>query len=211
MKEPNRNPSRVLVAACCLVACCLAMRMPAASAAEPLRVYQLESGYYSVQGTAIVRVQIVYPDSPVPPTPVVPDDDRVATLRAAAEAAAADPARAATAANLGAVAGLIVSQIQAGNLKEYQAIAAAYDYLANQMIGKQSRAWNPFQAAVGNHLAAMAQQGAQPEEYAGFFDDVGRALEESVADGERVMAIDMGVILKLFLWFMENIWPLIPK
>jgi hypothetical protein len=185
------------------------MLMPAANAAEPLRVYQLESGYYSVQGTAIVRVQIVYPDSPVPPAPIVPDDDRVATLRAAAEAATADPARAATAANLGAVAGLMTSQIQAGSLKEYQTIAAAYDYLSSQMIGRQAPAWKPFQALVGNHLAAMAQEGAQPEEYAGFFDDVGKALEQSVEEGQQVMAIDMAVILKLLMWFMENILPLI--
>ena len=187
---------------------CLAAA-PEIEAAEALRVYQLPAGYYAVQGQGIVRVQILTPDSPVvPDIPDVPTN-RLKELKTAAEAATADPARVATAANLAAVAALMQNQISAGSLKEYQTIAAAYDYLSSQMIGKQSAPWEPFQTLVGNHLARLAQEGAQPEEYAGFFDDVGKALEQSVAEGEQVMAIDMAVIMKLLMWFMENILPLI--
>lgn len=184
-----------------------------ASAAEPQQiiVWKLDAGYYVVSGSQIVAFP---PGSPVVPPivpPVVPpiNEQAKALLKAAVEAQA-DPSRAATAANLEAVATLLQQQIEKGTLKDYTSISEAYAYLSEQMVPRTGKAaWAPFQALVGDHLAALAQDGVKPAAYAAYFGVVADALDASVPQAEKIQSIDMDTLMKLLEFFMKYILPLI--
>ena len=175
-----------------------------ASGAEPQQItlWRLDAGYYLIQNDKPVLFSpngpIIPPDDPIP-------DTKAAALQKAAEAATLDPLRAATAANLAAVASLIQQQITAGSLKDYASIAAGYDFLSVRMIDAKtgSAAWAPFQKLVGQHLAALAQEGAQPAAYAAYFGVVADSLDASVPKAERVQSIDPAFLMMLFEMFLK--------
>jgi predicted cation transporter len=62
---------------------------------------------------------------------------------------------------------------------------------------------------VGQRLAALGQQGAQPEEYAGYFADAADGLAASIPDGEPLERIDIDKLMKLFEFFIKYILPFI--
>jgi hypothetical protein len=68
---------------------------------------------------------------------------------------------------------------------------------------------------IGSHLAAMAQEGAQPEEYAGYFADAGDAISSAVPvtyeAAEDELNINIDTLMKLFEFFIKYILPMILK
>jgi len=152
------------------------------------------------------------------PTPVDPDDPvdpvpnaKMKAIIDAAQSAVADPQQATTAANLSAVMSLIATQIDARALTNYQAISASVDWLWDQVTKGRESAWRPTKTVIGNHLAAMAQEGASPEEYSGYFAEAANALS-GIQYGDAVdesMQIDIAMLMKLFEFFIKFILPLI--
>ena len=194
----------------------------AASPAFAQKVYNLPSGQYLITGEVRAVGPVISPDGPVVPPvtpPVVPPvtPTKAAAIKAAAEAAVADPQRATTASNLASVMGLVKSQVEAGSLKDYQAIAASVNWLWDQVTTGRAAAWSPTKALVGQHLAELAQQGARPEEYAGYLADAERALagslnaEEKLEAADDPLAINMDTLMKLFEFFVKYILPLLVK
>lgn len=179
--------------------------------ADGVYVLTVQNGKATLQKAAMLDVG---PPTPVPPTPVdpvVPPTDRAQQIREAAQGAVADPQRATTAANLSAVMDLIAGQVTAGSLKDYSTISAAVDWMWDQVTKGREAAWRPTKTVIGNHLAAMAQEGASPEEYAGYFAEAGEALG-MVQAGEQVEpdgAIDIEMLMKLFEFFVKYILPFI--
>lgn len=195
----------------------------ATSTAADARIYSLPAGQYLITGDVRAVGPVILPDSPFPPPqpppvpfppptptpiPVVPSDAKA--LKAAAESATADPARTATAANLAAVATLLKQQVEKGSLKDYATISEAYVYLSDQMIPRTGKAaWARFQTLVGNHLAAFAQEGAQPAVYSTYFGVVADALDASVPQAEKIQSIDIDTLMKLLEFFVRYILPFI--
>jgi hypothetical protein len=107
--------------------------------------------------------------------------------------------------------------VEAGTLKDYQAIAASVNWLWDQVTTGRAAAWSPTKALVGQHLAELAQQGARPEEYAGYLADAERALAGSLNATEKLesaddpLMIDIEKLMKLFEFFIKYILPLILK
>ena len=191
----------------------LAMCCPAV--AQPI-VLDVDDGVYvlTVDGSSVTvqraRVPGVTPDDPDDPVIPIPSE-RAAQIRAAAQGAVADPQRATTAANLAAVMEMLEGQINAGTIRDYPAISASVDWLWDQVTKGREGAWRPTKTVIGNHLAAMAQEGASPEEYSGYFADAAEALG-SLQEGEQVEpdgAIDIAMLMKLFEFFVKYILPLI--
>ena len=172
-------------------------------------VLTIANGQATLQRATVLQVGPVDPVDP--DDPVVPPSDRAKQIREAAQGAVADPQRATTAANLSAVMDLVAGQVTAGTLKDYPTISASVDWLWDQVTKGRESAWRPTKAIIGNHLAAMAQEGASPEEYAGYFAEAGEALG-SLQEGEQVEpdgAIDIAMLMKLFEFFIKYILPLI--
>jgi hypothetical protein len=162
---------------------------------------------------------------PTPVDPVTPVDPTLSpdaqAVKAAADGAAADPSRAETAGNLAEVMGMLKSQVDARTLTTYPQIAAAANWLMDSIIGKQGAAWQPLKDLVGQRLAALGQQGAQPEEYAGYFADAADGLGASIPPltTEELQAIEDGLLqdprqrididklMKLFEFFVKYILP----
>jgi hypothetical protein len=146
----------------------------------------------------------------VPPTPVTKADQ----IKAAA-VAVTDPQKATTAANLATLMGLIESQVKAGTIKDYPAISATVNWMWDQMTKGRESNWKPVKDLIGSHLAAMAQEGAQPEEYAGYFADAGDAISSAVPvtyeAAEDELNINIDTLMKLFEFFIKYILPMILK
>jgi hypothetical protein len=181
-------------------------------------------GYYALVDGRLVPVQVVDvdpagpvvpPPAPVtPPTPPDPVSADAKAVKASAQAAVADPTRAETAGNLAEVMKLVKSQIDAGTITTYQQIAAAANWLMDSIIGKQSIPWKPTKDLIGQRLAALGQQGAQPEEYSGFFADAADGFEASIplSDlADRPQRINIETLMKLFEFFIKYILPFIIK
>jgi len=193
----------------------------AASPAFAQKIYNLPAGQYMITGEVRALGPVISPDGPVVPPvgPVVPPvaPTKAAAIKAAAEAATADPQRATTASNLASAIGMVRNQVDAGTLKDYQTIAASVNWLWDQLTTGRAAAWAPTKSLVGQHLAELAQEGARPEEYAGYFADVEQALSGSLSDAEKLMAdddplmIDIDRLMKLFEFFVKYILPLIIK
>jgi len=187
------------------------------------------SGAVSVSPIQVVTVgggPVVPPVVPVDPvTPVDPDlSPDAAAIKAAAQAATADPTRAETAGNLAEVMKMVKAQVDSRTLTTYSQIAAATNWLMDSIIGKQTTAWKPTKDLIGQRLAALGQQGAQPEEYSGFFADAADGFEASIPlqDDDELQAIedgllqepqkiDIATLMKLFEFFMKYILPFIIK
>jgi len=146
---------------------------------------------------------------PVVPDPVLSPDAQA--VKAAASAATADPTRAETAGNLAEVMKMVKAQVDSRTITTYPQIAAATNWLMDSIIGRQTAAWKPTKDLIGQRLAALGQQGAQPEEYAGFFADAAEGFEASVPlqDGEPLERIDIDKLMKLFEFFIKYILPFI--
>jgi hypothetical protein len=204
-----------------LLVCAAVLAASFALAAEPqaITVWRLESGYYVVSGSQIVAFPpggpIVPPDGPFVP-PVVPAG-KAAAIKAAAEAAVADPQRATTASNLASVMGMVRSQVDSGTLKDYKSISASVNWLWDQLTTGKAAAWQPCKTLIGKHLAALAQEGARPEEYSGYLADAEKALSGSLTSDDRLsvaddpLAINMDTLMKLFEFFVKFILPYIIK
>ena len=129
----------------------------------------------------------------------------------------ADPQRATTVSNLATLMGLMRSQVDAGTLKDYRTISASVNWMWDQIVAGKPTAWQPCKALIGQHLAALAQEGARPEEYSGYFADVERAFAASLSAEEQLQAkdaplmIDIDRLMKLFEFFVQYILPLIIK
>jgi hypothetical protein len=186
--------------------------------AQPLVLSQRPAdGTYvlTVQGATVTlqkatMLQIGPAPIPVPIDPVDPTlSPDAQAIKAAADGAVADPSRAETAGNLAEVMGMLKSQVDARTLKTYLQIAAAANWLMDSIIGKQTAAWKPVKDLVGQRLAALGQQGAQPEEYAGYFADAADGLAASIPDSERMERIDIDKLMKLFEFFIKYILPFI--
>ena len=153
---------------------------------------------------------IVPPVPPVPPTPATKADQ----IKAAA-VAVSDPQKAMTATNLATLMGLLESQVKAGTIKDYPAISATVNWMWDQMTKGRESNWKPVKDLIGNHLAAMAQEGAQPEEYAGYFADAGDAISSAVPvtyeATEDPLHIDIAFLMHLFEFFVKYILPMILK
>jgi hypothetical protein len=201
-----------LIAILILLVASVAMAQPLVLSQSPgdgVYVLTIKNGQATLEKAIVLRVDVPTPPSPV--DPVVPIPDRVKQIRDAAQGAVADPQRATTAANLSAVMDLIAGQVTAGSLKDYPTISAAVDWMWDQVTKGREAAWRPTKAIIGNHLAAMAQEGASPEEYAGYFAEAGEALG-ALQEGEQVEpdgAIDIEMLMKLFEFFIKYILPLI--
>jgi len=202
----------------------LILILAAVLAASPVfaqRVYSLPAGDYLIKGDVRAIGPVINPDGPVVPpvvppvTPVTPT--KAEAIKAAAEAATADPQRATTANNLATMLGMVKSQVDAGTLKDYQTIAASVNWLWDQLTTGRAAAWAPTKSLIGQHLAELAQQGAHPEEYSGYFADAEQALSGSLSDAEKLMTdddplmIDIERLMKLFEFFIKYILPLIIK
>lgn len=193
----------------------------AVAADSPIVLPGLPDGAYvlTVSGEQIViaAARTVTPIGPVVPPVVPPVTSKAAAIKAAAEAAVADPQRATTASNLAAMMGLIRSQVDAGTLANYQTISASVNWMWDQLTAGRSAAWQPTKDLIGRHLAALAQEGARPEEYSGYFADAEQALSGSLTSYEKLEAADdpLGVnwenLMKLFEFFIKFILPLIIK
>jgi hypothetical protein len=182
--------------------------------ADGTYVLTVQSGTVTLQKATIL--QIGPAPTPVPIGPVTPVDPALSpdaqAIKAAAERAVADPSRAETAGNLAEVMGMLKSQVDARTLTTYPQIAAAANWLMDSIIGKQTAAWKPTKDLIGQRLAALGQQGAQPEEYSGFFADAVDGLEASVPDSDllsRERRIDIEKLMKLFEFFIKYILPFI--
>lgn len=200
--------------------CAAVLAASFASATEPQQivVWKLDSGYYVVVGSQVVPFQpgvpVVPPVNPPvnPPTP-----SKAAAIKAAAEAAGADPQRATTATNLASAMGLIRSQVDAGTLRDYRSISASVNWLWDQLTTGKAAAWQPCKTLIGQHLAALAQEGARPEEYSGYFAEIERALAGSLSTSQQLEAnddplkIDIDKLMRLFEFFVKYILPLIIK
>jgi hypothetical protein len=182
----------------------------------------IEAHHHDILGAGEVRAvgPVISPDGPVVPPPVdpvVPPSTKAGAIKAAAEAATADPQRATTASNLASVMGLVKSQVEAGTLKDYQSIAASVNWLWDQVTVGRAAAWSQTKTLVGNHLAELGQQGARPEEFSGYLADVEKALAGSLNDAEKLEAeddpltINMEMLMKLFEFFVKYILPLLVK
>jgi hypothetical protein len=163
-----------------------------------------------------IPVVVIGPSPVVPVDPIVPVDPTLSpdaqAIKAAASAATADPTRAETAGNLAEVMKMVKAQVDSRTIKTYPQIAAATNWLMDSIIGKQTVAWKPTKDLIGQRLAALGQQGAQPEEYAGFFADAAEGFEASVPlrdDGEPLERIDIDKLMKLFEFFIKYILPFI--
>lgn len=200
--------------------------MLAVAADTPIVLPVLQDGTYvlTVSGgqVTIVAARTVSPVGPVVPpvVPVVPPvtpSTKAAAIKAAAEAAVADPQRATTASNLAAMIGMIRSQVDAGTLTSYQTISASVNWMWDQLTAGRTTAWKPTKDLIGQHLAQLAQEGARPEEYSGYFADAEKALAGSLTADEKLAAADdpLGVnwenLMKLFEFFVKFILPLIIK
>lgn len=185
---------------------------------EAITVWKLDAGYYVVSGSQIVAFPpsgpVVPPVDPVvPPTP----SGKAAAIKAAVEAVDTDPQKVTTTSNLAAMMGMLKSQIEAGTIKDYQTISASTNWLWDQLTAGRAAAWQPVKTLIGNHLAALAQEGAQPEEYAGYFADAEQALNGTLSAEELLQAeddplgIDIDRLMKLFEFFVTYILPLIIK
>ena len=179
------------------------------------------AGNISIERLAIIFVgggPVVPPVVPVDPvTPVDPDlSPDAAAIKAAAQAATADPTRAETAGNLAEVMKMVKAQVDSRTLTTYSQIAAATNWLMDSIIGKQTVAWKPTKDLIGQRLAALGQEGAQPEEYSGFFADAADGFEASIPlqddlDGDRRERINIETLMKLFEFFIKYILPFIIK
>jgi hypothetical protein len=178
--------------------------------ADGTYVLTVQGGTVTLQKATVLQIGPVVP--PVDPvTPVDPDlSPDAQAIKAAAERAVADPSRAETAGNLAEVMGMLKSQVDARTLTTYPQIAAAANWLMDSIIGRQTAAWKPTKDLIGQRLAALGQQGAQPEEYSGFFADAVDGLEASVPDSDllsRERRIDIEKLMKLFEFFIKYILP----
>jgi len=203
-----------------LLLCAAVLAASFTSAAEPqqITVFRiLVPGDYVVSGSQIVSYQ---PGGPVVPPivpPVVIPTGKAAAIKAAAEAAVSDPQRATTASNLASVMGMVRAQVDAGTLKDYQTISASINWLWDQLTTGKAAAWQPCKTLIGQHLAALAQEGARPEEYSGYLADAERALAGSLSQSEQLAAdddplkIDIDRLMKLFEFFVQYILPHIIK
>jgi len=172
-------------------------------------VLKIQGGEATIQKAIVLIVD--GPPTPTPIDPVTPVTDRAKEIRNAAQGAVTDPQQATTAANLSAMMGMIEGQINAGTLRDYQAISASVDWLWDQLTKGSPAAWRPAKTVIGSHLAAMAQEGASPEEYSGYFADAADALSavQYGHDLDEEMQIDIAMLMKLFEFFVKFILPLI--
>jgi hypothetical protein len=166
-----------------------------------------------LQSQAVKLTGAKPPTQPPPQPPPTNGTDLsaiAAQLRAAAEAATADPTRAKTAQDLAALAGFISGQIRSGALTNYQGIAMTVDKMFDLVT--THTAWSPTKSLIGKHLVALAQQGATAETYAAYFDDVQAGLLASVPQAmqeARPERVNIELLLKFFKFFIEFILPLI--
>jgi hypothetical protein len=169
-------------------------------------VLKIQRGEATIQKAIVLIV-----DGPPTPTPIDPVTNRAKAIREAAQGAVTDPRQATTAANLSAMMGMIEGQINAGTLTNYQAISATVDWMWDQLTKGSPAAWRPAKTVIGSHLAAMAQEGASPEEYSGYFADAADALSavQYGHDIDEEMQIDIAMLMKLFEFFVKFILPLI--
>jgi acyl-CoA synthetase (AMP-forming)/AMP-acid ligase II len=117
--------------------------------------------------------------------------------------------------NLAAMMGMIRSQVDAGTLTSYQTISASVNWMWDQLTAGRVAAWKPTKDLIGQRLAALGQQGAQPEEYSGFFADAADGFEASIplSDdlADRPQRINIETLMKLFEFFIKYILPFIIK
>lgn len=180
-----------------------------ASAAEPMRVYKLDAGYYAVQGTGIVRVQIVTPDDPTPqpdPTPDVLSANSKA-IRDAAQKATSDPNRETTALQLAELYRLIAGKVTDKAIVGQEMIAFAVKYGTDQLLtGKGSAvsgAWKPTRDVFSTQWADVLNKGGSDADYAKLLTDAAAGLQASAPNAEP--QIDMQMILAIIKLVMELI------
>jgi hypothetical protein len=151
------------------------------------------------------------PTQPPPQPPPGTDLSQIAAqLKAAAEAATADPSRAKTAQDLAVLANFLGSQIRSGTLTEYQTIALATDRMFDEIA--KHPAWSPVKSLISKHLVALAQQGAGPDAYASYFDEVQSGLLASVPQAmqeARPERVNIELLMQLLKFFLDVILPLI--
>jgi hypothetical protein len=165
-----------------------------------------------------INVVVIGPSPVVPPVvpPVIPPQPSTKAQQIqAAAVAVTDPQKATTAANLASLMGMIESQINAGTIKDYQTISATVNWMWDQITKGRESNWKPVKDLVGNHLMAMAQEGATPEEYSGYFADAADAISAAVpvsyeADEDK-LNINIAMLMQLFEFFIKYILPMIIK
>jgi hypothetical protein len=167
--------------------------------------------------TQFERALLIVPDGPVPPPIPDPDDPQPSNKAAqikAASGAVVDPTKGTTASNLAAMLDLVANQTQAGTLKDYRAISESVNWMWDQMTKGREQAWKPVKDLIGNHLMALAQEGATPEMYAGYFAEAADAINASVpvtydAEADDQLRINPATLMMLFEMFMKYILPFI--
>jgi hypothetical protein len=195
-----------------------------ALAQTPIVLQGVQDGSYvlTVKGgqVTITPAIVVTPGGPVIPVPPVPPvvpptpSTKSDQIKAAA-VAVSDPQKATTATNLASLMGMIESQINAGTIKDYQTISATVNWMWDQITAGRVSNWKPVKDLIGNHLMAMAQEGATPEEYSGYFADAADAISAAVpvsyeADEDK-LNINIAMLMQLFEFFIKYILPMIIK
>lgn len=182
-----------------------------ASGADAIKVYKLDAGHYMVQGSGIVRVQIVTPDEPVPPPdpPPQPDvlSDNAKAIKVASEKATSDPNREQTAMQMAELYRMISGKVTDKSIVGQEMIAFAVKYGTDQLLtGKGSavvKAWQPARDVFSSQWAAVVNRGGSDADYAKVLTDAAAGIQASAPNAEP--QIDIAMLMEIMKFIMQLI------